>query len=91
MFLNISYKDHLIKKEVCNHFDVYCNWIQASVGVHDDLLTMMKMRNLRWHSNLHVKDNSAEIIKEQGRKESRLGTGYSPNAAEDRERWRRCV
>ena len=44
-FLNISYKDHLIKKRgFAIFFDVYCNWIQASVGVHDDLLTMMKMR-----------------------------------------------
>ena len=33
--LNISYKDHVTNEEVCNR-------IQDAVGVHDDLLTMIK-------------------------------------------------
>ena len=38
--LNISYKDHVTNKEVCNR-------IQNTIGVHDDLLTMVKKRKLR--------------------------------------------
>ena len=39
--LNISYKDHVTSEEVCNR-------IQNATGVHDDLITMVKKRKLRW-------------------------------------------
>ena len=39
--LNISYTDHVTNEEVRNR-------IQNAIGVHDDLLTMVKKRKLRW-------------------------------------------
>ena len=39
--LNISYKDHIIKKEVSRK-------ITADIGVYDELLTMVKKRKRRW-------------------------------------------
>ena len=42
--LNISYKDHVTNEEVCNR-------IQNAIGVHDDLLTMVKKRKLRWYGH----------------------------------------
>ena len=39
---NISYKDHVTNEEVRNT-------IQNTTGVHDDLLTMVKKRKLRWY------------------------------------------
>ena len=43
--LNISYKDHLTNEEVRNR-------IQNAIGVHDDLLTMVKKRKLRWYGRI---------------------------------------
>ena len=42
--LNISYKDHVTNEEVRNR-------IQNAIGVHDDLLTMLKKRKLRWYGH----------------------------------------
>ena len=54
--LNISYKDHVTNEEVRNR-------IQNAIRVHDDLLTMVKKRKLRWWPHLkilwHGEDNSA--------------------------------
>ena len=43
--LNISYKDHVTNEEVRNR-------IQNTIGVHDDLLTMVKKRKLRWYGHI---------------------------------------
>ena len=43
--LNISYKDHVTNEEVRNR-------IQNAIGVNDDLLTMVKKRNLRWYGHI---------------------------------------
>ena len=43
--LNISYKDHVTNEEVRNR-------IQNAIGVHDDLLTMVKERKLRWYGHI---------------------------------------
>ena len=43
--LNISYKDHVMNEEVGNR-------IQNARGVHDDLLTMVKKRKLRWYGHI---------------------------------------
>ena len=43
--LNISYKDHVMNEEVRNR-------IQNATGVHDDLLTMVKKRKLRWYGHI---------------------------------------
>ena len=43
--LNVSYKDHVTNEEVRNR-------IQNATGVHDDLLTMVKKRKLRWYGHI---------------------------------------
>ena len=43
--LNISYKDHVTSKEVRNR-------IQNAIGMHDDLLIMVKKRKLRWYGHI---------------------------------------
>ena len=43
--LNISYKDHMTNEEVRNR-------IQNATGMHDDLLTMVKKRKLRWYGHI---------------------------------------
>ena len=43
--LNISYKDHVTNEEVRNR-------IQNAIGVHNDLLTMVKKRKLRWYGHI---------------------------------------
>ena len=44
-FLNISHKDHVTNEEVRNR-------IQNATGVHDDLITMVKKRKLRWYGHI---------------------------------------
>ena len=63
--LNISYKDHVTNEEVRNR-------IQNAIGVHDDLLTMIKQRKLRWYGE----DNSArdrERSKKERKTEEEMG------------------
>ena len=63
--LNISYKDHVANEEVRSR-------IQNAIGVHDDLLTMVKKRKLRWYG----KDNSArdsERSKKERKTEEEMG------------------
>ena len=43
--MNISYNDHLTNEEVHNR-------IQNTIGVHADLLTMVKKRKLRWYGHI---------------------------------------
>ena len=42
---NISYKDHVTNEEVRNR-------IQNAIGVHDDLLTMVKKWKLKWYGHI---------------------------------------
>ena len=53
--LNISYKDHMTNEEVCNR-------IQSAIGVHDDLLTMVKNRKLRWYDHISRSSGMAKKI-----------------------------
>ena len=53
--LNISYKDHVTNEEVCNR-------IQNATGVHDDLLTMLKKRKLRWYGHISRSSGMVKII-----------------------------
>ena len=53
--LNISYKDHLTNEEVRNR-------IQNAIGVHDDLLTMVKKRKLRWYGHISRASGMAKTI-----------------------------
>ena len=51
--LNISFKDHVMNEEVCNR-------ILNAIGVHDDLLTMVKKLKLRWYGHI---SRSSGIVK----------------------------
>ena len=53
--LNISYKDHVTNEEVRNR-------IQNATGVHDDLLTMVKKRKLRWYGHISRYSDMAKTI-----------------------------
>ena len=93
--LNISYKDHLMNKEVRIK-------IRDLIGVHDYYLSIV---NLRWYGRASrlssmSKKTLQRIVKEAGRKGGQkkwcednikkwtgLRTEYSLRAAEDKERW----
>ena len=53
--LNISYKDHVTNEKVRNR-------IQNATGVHNDLLTMVKKRKLRWYGHISRSSGMAKII-----------------------------
>ena len=53
--LSISYKDHMTNEEVRNR-------IQNAIGVHDDLLTMVKKRKLRWYGHISRASGMAKTI-----------------------------
>ena len=53
--LNISYKDHVTNEKVRNR-------IQNAIGVHDDLLTTVKKRKLRWYDHISRSSGMAKRI-----------------------------
>ena len=53
--LNISYKDHVANEEIRNR-------IQNAIGVHYDLLTMVKKRKLRWYGHISRSSGMAKTI-----------------------------
>ena len=53
--LNIIYKDHVTNEEVRNR-------IQNAIGVHDDLLTVVKKRKLRWYGHISRSSGTAKTI-----------------------------
>ena len=55
--LNISYKDHVTNEEVRN---IIQNTIHF--GVHDDLLTMVKKRKLRWYGDIARSSDMAKTV-----------------------------
>ena len=54
-FLNISYKDHVTNKE-------FHNRIQNAIGMHDDRLTIVKKRKLRWYGHISRSSGMAKTI-----------------------------
>ena len=94
--LNISYKDHVTNEKVRNR-------IQNAVGVHDDLLTMLKKRKLRWYghisrsSGMTILQGAMKGARRNGRQKKRwednikewteMRFGGSLRAAKDREGW----
>ena len=89
--LNISYKDHVTNKDVCNR-------IQNKTGVHDDLLTMVKKRKLKILKTSAIAKTILQLTvkgaRRRGRQKKRwednikegtgMGFGDSLRAAEDR-------
>ena len=53
--LNVSYKDCVTNEEVRNR-------IQNAIGVHDDPLTMIKKRKLRWYGHISRSSGMAKTI-----------------------------
>ena len=53
--LNISYKDHVMNEEVRNR-------IQNAIGMHDDLLTIVKKWELRWYGHISRSSGMAKTI-----------------------------
>ena len=53
--LNISYKDRVTNEEVRNR-------IQNAIGMHDDLLTMVKKRKLRWYGHISRSSSMVKTI-----------------------------
>ena len=53
--LNISYKDHVTNEEVRNR-------INNAIGVHADILTMVKKRKLRWYGHISRSSGMAKTI-----------------------------
>ena len=63
--LNISYKDSVTKEEVRNR-------IQNAIGVHDDLLPMVKKRKLKWYGHWlwkTVLQGTVKVARRRGRQE----------------------
>ena len=92
--LNISYKDYVMNEEVRNR-------IQNAIRVHEDLLTVVKKRKLKWYGHISRSSGTAKTIL-QGTEEDRrwddhikewtgMGFGGSLRAAEDREWWKGIV
>ena len=63
--LNISYKDHVTNKEARNI-------IQNAIGVHDDLLTMVKKRKLRWYDHISRSSGMAKTGDSERSKKERM-------------------
>ena len=74
--LNISYKDHMTNEEVRNG-------IQKAIGVHYDLLTMIKKRKLRWYGHISRSSGMAKTILQ--------GTMKGEKREEDRRRDRKIT
>ena len=53
--LLISYKDHVTNWEVCEK-------LQQAVGPHDDLLTILKRRKLKWYVHVRCSSGLAKTI-----------------------------
>ena len=93
--LNIFYKDHVTNEEVRSR-------IQNVTGVHDDLLTMIKKRKLRWYGHISRSSGMARQFcrgqwnerRQKKRREynikewTRMEFGDSLRTTEDRERWK---
>ena len=53
--LRISYKDHVINEELRAK-------IQQATGLHEDILTIVKRRNLQWYGHVSRSSGLAETI-----------------------------
>ena len=53
--LQETFKDHVTNEEVRNR-------IQNAIGVHDDLLTIVKKRKLRWYGHISRSSGMAKTI-----------------------------
>ena len=90
--LRISYKDHVTNSEVRAK-------IQHAIGPHEDLLTIVKRRQLQWYGRVSrtILQSTVKGWRRQGRQEDNIRewTGLefakSQRAVDNRERWRKLV
>ena len=90
--LRISYKDHVTNEEVCAK-------IQRVIGLHEDLLTIVKRRKLQWHGHVSRSSGVAKNILQGTVKGGRnniwewtgLEFATSQRAVENREKWGKLV
>ena len=73
--LCISYKDHVTDEEVCAK-------IQQAIGPHEDLLTMVKRRKLKWYGHVSRSSGLAKTIL-QGTVKGRRKQGRQKKQLED--------
>ena len=77
--LNISYNAHVTNEEVRNR-------IQNATGVHDDLLTMVKKRKLRWYGHISRSSGMVKTILQGtvkgARRRGRQNKGWENNIKE---------
>ena len=62
--LHISYKDHVTNEEVCAK-------IKQAIGLHEELLTIVKRRKLRWYGHVFHSSSPAKTILQGTVKERR--------------------
>ena len=53
--LHIAYKDHVSNEEVCTK-------IQQAIGPHEDLLTIVRRRRLKWYGHVFRSSGLAKTI-----------------------------
>ena len=63
--LNISYKDHVTNEDVRRK-------IQASIGKHDEPLTLVKKRKLRWFGHVSRSSGFANSAGHSARKRKKM-------------------
>ena len=68
--LHISYKDHVTNEEVCAK-------IQQAIGPHEDLLTIVKRRKLKWYGHVCRSSGLTKTISQGTVKGGRRQSGQS--------------
>ena len=77
--LHISYKDHVTNEEVCAK-------IQQAIGLHEDLLTIVKRCRLQWYGHIFHSSGLAKTILQGtvkgGRRQGRQRKRWEDNIRE---------
>ena len=75
----ISYKDHVTNEDVCVK-------IQQAIGPHEDLLTIVKRRKLKWYRHVSLSSGLVKTILQgtvkDGRRQSRQKKRWKNNIRE---------
>ena len=77
--IHISYKDHVTNEEVRAK-------LQQAIGLHEDLLTIVKRRKLQWYGHVSRSSSLAKTILQgtvkRGRRQDRQRKGLEHNIRE---------
>ena len=88
----ISYKYSVTNEEVRAK-------IHQAIGPHEDLLTIVKRRKLKWYGHVSRSSGLAKTIlqgtvkggRKQGRRKTTPGNGEAWSAVKNREKWKKPV